>query len=150
MAKSLTGTVGTDSTQTNRATVASPISAAAQTQSARGIRPRADKLPRHLEELRELGGQDGVAGDLQLAAEEERHGGLHAAVEHAAKVIIARLDRALRGPVLADHAGRRRRNQIDRPGAPVSAADLEKVDGSHVLGLLGAGGENGGDFLVEE
>src|SRR4051812_16903459 len=190
MAKSLTGTVGTDRTQRRRATVASATSAAPQSKitrerrsvafnfgdpqrvrapppdalqttpggqtrpgapgSAKPSSVQARSLPRHLEELRELGGQDGVAGHLQLAAEEERHRRLHAAVDHAAKVVVARLDRALRGAVLADHAGRRRRDQIDRPGATIGAADLEKVDRSHVLGLLGTGGENGGDFLIEE
>src|SRR5450432_1573775 len=107
-------------------------------------------LLRHGEQLRQLGRERRIAGDLELAAEEQRHGGLHAAVDHRAEVVVGRLDRALGLAGLAGDGRGRRRQEVDGPGAAVGPRDLEQVDGRDVLGLLGIGRQRGGNLLVEE
>jgi len=104
----------------------------------------------HLQQRRELRGEIGVACHLQLAAEEELHGGLHAAVDHGAEVVVGAGNAALGSGRLARDAGGRGRGQIGGPGTAVGPVDFEQVDCADVLGLLGALRQDRRNFLIEE
>jgi hypothetical protein len=66
-----------------------------------------------LQQLRQLGREIGISGDLELAAEQQLHGGLPAAVDHRAgkfRELEAALERAL---------------MLYRKGQSIGAAEIE-------------------------
>src|SRR5687767_13150538 len=87
----------------------------------------------HLQQLLQLGRQVGIAADLELAAEEQLHGRLHAAVDHRAKVVVGGLDGALGGAHRARNTAGRGGSEVRGPGPSVGTADLEEIYSRDIL-----------------